>query len=136
MDSSMNEYCLFHGASFETAVKIAQEGFDFRPGDYGRGTYFTSQACKSHYSALSTLGVHTRLVCRVTLGDVYFAENVNRALRRPPLHEGTSRVYDTVHAKPGPMPGHPAGAQAHQEFVTFEKAQAYPEFIVQYTCHV
>merc|ERR1712060_867494 len=41
LDTSVAETFLFHGTSFETAVKVALEGFDFRlsrPGYYGHGT--------------------------------------------------------------------------------------------------
>ena len=45
------EVYLFHGTRLDNAIKIALGGFEFRvskAGAYGMGTYFASQACKSH----------------------------------------------------------------------------------------
>jgi hypothetical protein len=48
VDAGANETFMFHDTSFETAVKVALGGFDFRlskeSGYYGQGTYFASQA--------------------------------------------------------------------------------------------
>ena len=41
---------------------------------------------------------------------------------------------DSIIAKPGiPNGQFGAGAQSHMEVVTFDPAQAYPEFIIQFT---
>eukprot|EP00929_Paragymnodinium_shiwhaense_P047535 TRINITY_DN24107_c0_g1_i2.p1 TRINITY_DN24107_c0_g1~~TRINITY_DN24107_c0_g1_i2.p1 ORF type:complete len:574 (+),score=63.88 TRINITY_DN24107_c0_g1_i2:74-1795(+) len=138
LDDEVAESFLFHGTSCETAVTIAQEGFDFRlggPGYYGRGTYFASQACKSNqYGANRNRESVPRciILSRVALGSVARATKVDRECTRPPLHPGTTRCCDTVHAQPGPMPGHHHGQQTHHEFVVFEKFQAYPEMIIEY----
>eukprot|EP00411_Alexandrium_monilatum_P028901 CAMPEP_0175384036 /NCGR_PEP_ID=MMETSP0095-20121207/28134_1 /TAXON_ID=311494 /ORGANISM="Alexandrium monilatum, Strain CCMP3105" /LENGTH=505 /DNA_ID=CAMNT_0016682439 /DNA_START=36 /DNA_END=1551 /DNA_ORIENTATION=+ len=127
-DASVGEHFLFHGTVFETAVQIALEGFDFRlsrPGYYGQGTYFASQACKSHKYTAD--GLRTLIVSRVVVGDFAVAEKVDRECRRPPLRPGTPRCCDSVVAKAGPMPGHSRGEQTHQEFVIFDKFQAYPD---------
>ncbi|CAK0893772.1 unnamed protein product [Prorocentrum cordatum] len=137
MDVAVGEQMLFHGTDHETAAKIALGGFDFRlskPGFYGQGAYFASQACKSHQYTGKCFGLHTIILSRVVLGDVFYATKVDRECKRPPPRAGTSRCCDTVVARPGPMPGHPHGEQIHQEFVIFDKFQAYPEFLVQYTC--
>ena len=39
----------------------------------------------------------------------------------------------SIIAKPGILNGQSAGAQSHMEVVTFDPAQAYPEFIIQFT---
>jgi len=39
---------------------------------------------------------------------------------------------DSIIAKPGIPNGQPAGVQSHMEVVTFDPAQAYPEFIVRF----
>jgi len=137
LEENVCECFLFHGTSYDTALKIAFEGFDFRlnqHGFYGRGTYFASQACKSHQytQALERDSMRAAIISRVVVGDVAFAEKVDRACQRPPHHAGTLRCCDTVVAKPGPMPGHKQEVQTHQEFVIFEKFQAYPELIVEY----
>ena len=46
-----------HWTCRKTAAKVAMEIFDFRlskPGYYGHGMYFSSQACKSHQYAKAT----------------------------------------------------------------------------------
>ena len=50
----------------------------------------------------------------------------------PPQKNGVRA--DSIIAKPGvPNFGPPAGVQSHMEVVTFDPAQAYPEFIVRFT---
>eukprot|EP00929_Paragymnodinium_shiwhaense_P096936 TRINITY_DN58691_c0_g1_i1.p1 TRINITY_DN58691_c0_g1~~TRINITY_DN58691_c0_g1_i1.p1 ORF type:complete len:591 (-),score=86.12 TRINITY_DN58691_c0_g1_i1:155-1927(-) len=134
LDSGVSESFLWHGTSRETAVKIAHEGFDFRlsePGYYGRGTYFASQACKSHQYTENSPS-RCVILSRVALGDVAPAVRVINECTRPPLHPGTLRCCDTVYAKPGPMPGHRQGQQTQHEFIIFEKFQAYPELLIEY----
>eukprot|EP00928_Gymnodinium_smaydae_P046156 TRINITY_DN30753_c0_g1_i1.p1 TRINITY_DN30753_c0_g1~~TRINITY_DN30753_c0_g1_i1.p1 ORF type:complete len:647 (-),score=63.46 TRINITY_DN30753_c0_g1_i1:100-2040(-) len=135
LDAAINEHLLFHGTTYDTAVKIAFEGFDFRlskPGYYGCGTYFASQACKSHQYTQGVYDINTMILSRVAVGDIHYASRVDKKCRRPPLHSGTLRCHDSIVANPGRMPGHHQRWQAHQEFVIFEKFQAYPEFIIQY----
>jgi len=132
VDPDINEAILFHGTKAELCKKIVTEGFDdrlSREGFYGMGTYFASQACKSMQYASGLNKVI--LVSRVLLGDPHFATEVsgqNQKMRRPP--ERNSRVCDSIIARPGSMPGHSARFQSHQEFVIFERAQAYPEYIL------
>lgn len=134
-DSSMNECFLFHGTEYRVAVQVAFEGFDFRlskAGYYGHGTYFASQACKSHSYGKPHNSLSTLVLSRVALGDPAYANKVDTSVRRPPMCTVNLRCHDSVIAKPRPMPGHSRGVQTHQEFVIFEKYQAYPEYIIQY----
>ena len=39
---------------------------------------------------------------------------------------------DSIIARPGIPNGQPAGIQSHLEVVTFDPAQAYPEFILRF----
>eukprot|EP00930_Biecheleria_cincta_P084306 TRINITY_DN73798_c0_g1_i1.p1 TRINITY_DN73798_c0_g1~~TRINITY_DN73798_c0_g1_i1.p1 ORF type:complete len:434 (-),score=74.87 TRINITY_DN73798_c0_g1_i1:68-1369(-) len=142
-DSEVLQTFLFHGTSFQTAAAIAQEGFDpwlSGPGYYGHGTYFATQACESHQCSTADKekcngifqDLHTILVSRVASGSIWYADKVDPELLRPPLQDEVKRRYDCVVAKPGPLPGHNKLYQSLQEVVIFEKAQAYPDFIVQY----
>merc|ERR1711968_391645 len=97
------------------------------------GSYFASESCKSHqYTCSHHKGgcdckeIRIMLLARVALGDPYYATEVDKTLRRPPQREQSSRLYDSIIANPGPMAGHQRGYQDHQEFVIFDKAQAYP----------
>ena len=49
----------------------------------------------------------------------------------PPEKNGVRA--DSIIAKPGIPNGQPAGVQSHMEVVTFDPAQAYPEYIVKFT---
>merc|ERR1719401_1307929 len=88
----LNEVYLFHGTSLEIAKAIAVEGFDSRlanEGYYGKGTYFASQACKSHqYRAGNNKGCTAErgviIVSRVALGNPHYAVQVDKKMVRPP----------------------------------------------------
>ncbi len=150
LDSSLNECYLFHGSSLDTFGKISKGGFDFRlagsGGYYGAGTYFAANACKSHQYTAETDGSNSFYCCggdqaglgmewgrrhmaisRVLLGRIYYAPYVNRQAKTPPPN------YDSVVASAGPMPWHHAGFQIHQECVVFDRDQALPEWIIEYT---
>ena len=49
----------------------------------------------------------------------------------PPEKNGV--LADSIIARPGIPNGQPGGVQSHMEVVTFDPAQAYPEFIVRFT---
>ena len=137
LDEAVNECILLHGTKWDTALQIAQQGFEPRlagPGYYGIGTYFTPQACKAAKYTEVSAKRFTMIVSRVVMGDIAYATKVDRKCTIPPLHPNTSRRRDTVVAKPGPMPGHggKGGIQAHVEVVTFSQFPAYPVYIVQF----
>merc|ERR1712113_1096242 len=94
--------------------------------------------CKSHqYTHPEANGVRgvirTVILSRVAIGEPHFAARVDREMRRPPFGAGAGRPCDSVLVRPGEMAGHHLGHQTHQEVVIFERAQAYPEYIVMYT---
>ncbi|CAE7244653.1 Trank1 [Symbiodinium sp. CCMP2592] len=129
--ASYNECLLFHGTSLGTAKDIACEGFDFRVanegGYYGKGTYFASQACKSHqYTDRNSISLNCIIIARVLLGDPDYATRCRLRFNRPPGGK------DSVIARPGDMGGHQSGWQTHMEFVIFENAAAYPEYVLLY----
>lgn len=130
--SPWNESVLFHGTTWDIAKEIAIEGFDSRvarDGLYGKGTYLACQSCKSaQYS--KDAGMKTMIIARVVLGQPYYVESADRTLVRPPGNG--QRRCDSVIARAGRMPGHPRNFQDHMEFVVFEQAQVYPEYIVRY----
>jgi len=128
----LNEVLLFHGTCVAEAIAI--EGFDFRlarRGMYGKGTYFSTQSCKSNqYTGSSS--PRTIVISRVILGTPHFAQTADKNLVQPPSVPGSGQLHDSVLVKPGQMLGHPHGQQAHTEFVIFDFAQAYPEYILEY----
>jgi hypothetical protein len=73
MSKGLDELYLLHGTTAATARKICEFGFDPRlakpKGLYGRGTYFASRSCKSHYYSSQGEGSqYVILVCRVLMG--------------------------------------------------------------------
>ena len=139
----IDEKILLHGTSWDNANSIVVNGFDHRTcqrGMYGDGVYFASAACKSHqYTCqLHKVGCgcareRTLIIARVALGDAYHAQQTMRGLRRPPLrNSGIGVTYDSIVVEPGPIAGHHQSQQLHQEFVIFEREQAFPCFVVQY----
>ena len=146
----VDEKILLHGTSWESANDIVQNGFDNRISHrclYGDGVYFASEACKSHQytchlpgsthrSGCNCRHERTLIIARVALGDPYLAREVAEhrpERRRPPVKSGKQGVtYDSIIVNPGPIRGHPQREQVHQEFVLFDREQAYPCFVVQY----
>lgn len=143
VDQANNERLLLHGTrGLETAVKIAIEGFDNRvrgkSGLYGQGTYFAAQTCKSAQHATAHGArqratqwmMGTMLFARVAIGHPFYATGPCRERARPPEKYGMRA--DSIVAMPGIPNGLPHSSQGHMEIVTFDPAQAYPEFIVQF----
>ena len=75
----------------------------------------------------------TLIISRVALGDSYVATETRKTDRRPPVRSGSSGSYDSIVVKPGPISGHHNQQQLHQEYVIFDRDQAYPCYVVQYT---
>jgi hypothetical protein len=131
----VDEKILLHGTSYNNASSIISEGFDHRTCQsalYGLGVYFACAACKSDQYTLEHdhLG-RTLIIARVALGDSYVARETRLNQRRPPVRPSAG-TYDSIVVKPGPLDGHQNQQQVHQEFVIFDRDQAYPCYVVQY----
>eukprot|EP00933_Yihiella_yeosuensis_P044283 TRINITY_DN39383_c0_g1_i1.p1 TRINITY_DN39383_c0_g1~~TRINITY_DN39383_c0_g1_i1.p1 ORF type:complete len:466 (-),score=41.13 TRINITY_DN39383_c0_g1_i1:1067-2332(-) len=141
LDKLINERFLFHGTHQSLLEDVLSDGLDprtSREGRYGYGTYFTDQACKAiqytqdefHNSGDTDLLAQPGklLLCRVALGNIFYADAEQRSLKRPP------RSYDSVVANirlaPNPMP------QIHREFVVYSMMQIYVEYIVSFVSFV
>ena len=143
LDPDVDEKILLHGTSWENANSIVREGFDHRTCQnafYGAGVYFAGAACKSHQYTCENHkpfccncgSERTLIISRVALGDSYLATETRKKERRPPLRRESSGTYDSIMVKPGAIQGHPKTKQIHQEFVIFDREQAYPCYVVQY----
>ena len=129
LNKTVNERWLLHGTDTDTVDKIVEGGFDLRvsgtSGFYGAGTYFSSQSCKCHQYTSGP--ERTMLLCRVALGVPFCARAVVMSMRRtPPIRQDSQQLHGCIVANEGPMAGHHDGHQAHQEFVIFDGAQAFP----------
>ena len=139
----VDEKILLHGTSWNNAASIVGNGFDHRTsrrGMYGDGVYFASAACKCHQytcedhnSCCSCSHQRTLIIARVVLGDAYRAKETRFHERRPPVkHSILGATYDSIVVNPGLVKGHHQLKQIHQEFVIFDREQAYPCYVVQY----
>jgi len=136
LSGNVNELYLFHGTSPQLANIIAQYGFDERRaslgGLYGAGTYFASNSCKSlQYSKQDpSTQCYTMLVCRVCMGWPFRTTGQHGQKRIPPDNSATpGRPFDSIFAGKGVAHG---GQQQHNEYVVFNSAQAYPEYLVHF----
>merc|ERR1712048_117458 len=116
------------------ANKIVSRGFESRQAHensyYGAGAYFASRWCKAaQYMMKDGRRSGVIIVARVLLGHCYETGKVCREMKLPPERFGGER-FDSVVANPGPMTGHHANRQVHQEFVIFNNSQAYPEYVL------
>mmetsp|Transcript_29070 Transcript_29070/g.69631 ORF Transcript_29070/g.69631 Transcript_29070/m.69631 type:complete len:1030 (+) Transcript_29070:720-3809(+) len=133
----LNEFFLFHGTSPEAASIITQHGFDERvaalTGLYGAGSYFADSSCKSHQYAAKTrtrAGEHILLLCRVTMGWAFATAAQHGQERRPPANPKVpNRPFDSIFAASGVGR---SGEQEHNEYVVFDRHQAYPEYVIHY----
>mmetsp|Transcript_33613 Transcript_33613/g.78457 ORF Transcript_33613/g.78457 Transcript_33613/m.78457 type:complete len:1219 (-) Transcript_33613:1649-5305(-) len=133
---SVNELYLFHGTSPQIARTIAQYGFDERRaslgGLYGAGSYFACNSCKSlQYSKQdASTQCYTMLLCRVSMGWPFRTTGQHGQQRIPPDNSATpGRPFDSIFAGKGVAH---AGQQQHNEYVVFNSAQAYPEYLVHF----
>ncbi|CAD7923627.1 unnamed protein product [Amoebophrya sp. A120] len=146
LERDLNEMYLFHGTGAEGLKHILQNGFDFREakagGLYGQGTYFASNVCKSmQYTGNGNCRRPPErrsyiIVARVLIGDAHYTEKTCCERKLPPKRTNiaSQEPFDSIIANPGPKNNGSFSAhqQAHQEFVIFDKAHAYPEFVIEY----
>jgi hypothetical protein len=127
LDASLNEVHLFHGTPPDIATLISRHGFDERVanmgGLYGAGTYFAENSCKSMQYTVSSNsdGEYTIIYSRVLLGHVHTTSQGMQGVRRAP-DRVTGVPFDSVVAS--------GGTQVHREFIVYDRAQTYPEFII------
>ncbi|XP_007466677.1 PREDICTED: poly [ADP-ribose] polymerase 12 [Lipotes vexillifer] len=123
---TVDERQLFHGTSTDFVDAICQQNFDWRVSglhgtSYGKGSYFARDAAYSHHYSKTDTKSHTMFLARVLVGE-FVRGSANFV--RPPAKEGQGDVlYDScVNRVSDPS-----------IFVVFEKHQAYPEYVIQYT---
>lgn len=85
------------------------------------GSYFARDAAYSHHYSKSDTHVQMMFLARVLVGD--FVRG-NPSLVRPPAKEGQSNAFYDSCVNSVSDPG---------IFVVFEKHQAYPEYLIQYS---
>ena len=131
VSNEINELLLFHGTSEDSANSIAKGGFDPTKanlmGLYGAGTYCADYSCKSmQYTPATGQGERVFIICRVLMGRAYHSTTSLRRIKEPP-EDQKGQLYDSVYAKEGKSMG---GKQTHNEYVTYDAGQVYPEYLV------
>lgn len=130
-EASINEFYLWHGTSQEGAASIAAEGFKVNLAGaasgtmFGPGAYFAECSSKSDEYAKEwgDSGIFALLLCRVTCGELFRTTQPRLTDIRKALLGGS---YDTV------LGDREAARGTYREFVVYDEALIYPEYIVQY----
>ena len=127
---SPEERWLFHGTSREIMDPICQQGFDWRLSGtkhgavYGMGSYFAIEASYSHkYSLRPLQGCWTVLLAKVIVGSYVKGSH---GTQRPPAKDPSNSL----------SPLHDSCVNNVEKptiFVVFERSQAYPYYIIEYT---
>lgn len=133
LDAETREVFLFHGTSYFAAQRIAATQFriDLAGSNagtlYGRGIYFGENCTKSDEYAKpgGTYNHRTIIVCRVTLGRIYYTDEVDTS---PTACEDACMrgPYGAVLGDRRKCRG------TFREFIVFDDDQVYPNFIVTY----
>lgn len=130
----LNEAYLFHGSNPVGALGIGEDGFNMsKVGSnvgtmFGGGAYFGEACSKSdEYSTQDIGGVFpgkfALLVCRVLLGSTFRVTDSNIPAIEAALATGH---YQSV------LGDREAAVGTYREFVVFDEAQIYPEYVVIY----
>lgn len=126
LDTSVNEVWLFHGTEETAARGIAKSNFTMptSAGNFGKGAYFAEAAKKSDAYAKKVrdsgpelAGCKVMMLCRVVLGNIKMVDGTDRQAER--------LVQD-------PLVDSVLGKTDFREFLVYDAAQIYPEYIMWY----
>jgi len=124
---------LFHGTNTETVPKIVQQGFNrtfagTHATFYGKGVYFARDAAYSSgktYAAPDAKGQQRMFMCRVLVGQ--FCQGKKDA-PVPDVREDRDAAHHILYDSTVDDMTQPS------IFVTYHDAQAYPEYLVTFSC--
>jgi hypothetical protein len=130
----INEAYLFHGSSPAGALGIGETGFDLSMVGtnvgtmFGGGAYFAEACSKSDEYAQDDptglfAGKYALLLCRVLLGSTFRVTESNIPAIEAALAKGH---YQSV------LGDREAAVGTYREFVVFDEAQIYPEYVIIY----
>lgn len=131
----LNEAYLFHGSCPGGALGIGEDGFDMsRVGTnvgtmFGAGAYMAEASSKSDEYATEDpsglfAGKFALLLCRTLLGNMFYITESNIPRIEDALATGK---FQTV------LGDREAAVDTYREFVVFDEAQIYPEYVIIYT---
>jgi len=142
---SFNECYLFHGTSKAIVDLILHQGFTEKVGSlkgmFGSGVYFSENSSKSdEYAKEDENGFCYMFLSRVCLGKPYIAKSENevkelstKQLRRAPFLPGLdpTKLTSLANCVIGDA-GDQCYLKRYREFVVYDGAQCYPEFLLTY----
>jgi len=132
LNPALNETFLLHGTKPTGAMGIREDGFDLsRAGSnvgtmFGNGVYLAEASSKmDEYAQCDDSGMfpdmYACLFCRVSLGEIFRITESNI----PAIDEAmASGEYDSV------MGDREAVVKTYREFVVFDQAAIYPEYVL------
>jgi hypothetical protein len=132
VDANAGEMFLWHGTKPEVADLIARDGFEERLAAprclFGAGNYFAECSSKSdQYCTPDHNGTYYMLLCRVAMGTPIVVSDARSGMRLPPLRVEAAPAlgrYDSLLGRVREV--------KYREFVVYDGAQCYPEFVVEY----
>ncbi|CAF3833579.1 unnamed protein product [Rotaria sp. Silwood1] len=162
LDTSANEYWLFHGCDPKTLPTLLKKGYDCRvssvDGMFGGGFYLAENSSKSNQyipcpsCQQNCIDRDSNCKCqnqqdfqfsiifyRTVLGDmhivkeykseIYCGTDVSHPVRRPPKKPNSDDLYDSIIGECNKYGGN---SLRYREFVVYDTAQAYPEYVIKY----
>lgn len=134
LNADLNELYLFHGSNPAGVLGIGQHGFDLKmSGDatgcmFGPGAYFAESSSKcDEYAKEDPSGLFSGkcalLLCRVVCGELFRTEESDVSTLRTALATGE---FDGV------LGDRETAVGTYREFVVYDDAQVYPEYIIIY----
>jgi len=136
VDSTVNEYVLFHGTQRKAVESICKSDFMIslsgtraRSLLYGKGVYFADSCSKSdEYAAKDKSdGYCTMLLCRVTCGQMFYT--AERTPDTDKLVEQCTKSNANFHSILGDRE---KARGTYKEYVIYNNDLSYPEFVVTY----
>jgi len=127
LSTSANTVYLLHGTKVGNLESVVKDGLKTRFSlsgrcTYGRGLYFADKACKaSQYAHDGCM-----IVCRVVLGR---AEVLRKSCGDKMF---ASQGYHSALAPSGVTAAPHGRAQLHNEYIVFNEAACYPEFVIHF----
>jgi hypothetical protein len=133
LDASINECYLFHGTSPEAAHSITETGFNLEKAGssvgtmFGNGCYFAEASSKADEYSQRGAGIYSTsfamLLCRVVCGEMFRMTKKDDPALEAALAAGK---YDGV------LGDREASVGTYREFVVFDSALIYPEYLLVY----
>jgi len=133
LDGDINEFYLWHGTSPAGATGVSAEGFRMemsgssRGSMFGPGAYFAECSSKadeySHGGDGVYAGMYALLLCRVACGEMLHLTQPDKAEIDRQLSNG---AVDAV------LGDRAASVGTYREFVVFNSACVYPEYVLLY----